>query len=238
MTEVQIDSVTWGAVEITYRYHRVRRRTLSISVYPDLSVTVRVPLKTGLETMRRFVLKKAAWISKAWRNFEVYLPKQPPRRYISGETHRYLGRQYRLRVEQGTEDAVKCTRGYLWATTKGEPTPKRAKVLLYAWYRVHARIVFEERLTDCHKKIAKEGIPFPGLSIRQMVSRWGSFSASGRITLNLLLIMVPKECIDYVILHELCHFKVRRHGPRFWKLMERLMPDYEERRRKLNAFAL
>ena len=236
MTEVQTDTVTWGAVQIIYQYHRARRRTLSISVYPDLSVAVRVPLRTSLETIRQFVLKKAAWISKAWRNFELYLPKQPPRRYVGGETHRYLGRQYRLKLERGVEDSVKCLRGYLWVTTGDEPTPDRAKALLYAWYRAHARIVFEERLLNCHKKVAKEGIPLPGLSIRQMVSRWGSFSGSGRITLNLLLIAAPKECIDYVILHELCHFKVKRHGARFWRLMGRLMPDYEERRKKLNTY--
>jgi predicted metal-dependent hydrolase len=70
-----------------------------------------------------------------------------------------------------------------------------------------------------------------------MGRRWGSLSSTGRITLNLLLIAAPKECIDYVILHELCHFKVKHHGPRFWKLMERWVPDFEERRRKLNAFA-
>jgi predicted metal-dependent hydrolase len=80
-------------------------------------------------------------------------------------------------------------------------------------------------------------MPFPELIIRKMSSRWGSFSAAGRITLNLELIKAPKECIDYVILHELCHFKVKHHGPNFWKLMERLLPDYDERRTKLNLLA-
>jgi hypothetical protein len=70
-----------------------------------------------------------------------------------------------------------------------------------------------------------------------MSSRWGSYSSAGRITLNLALIKVPKECIDYVIVHELCHHKVKHHGPKFWKLLHRLMPDFEERRKKLNLFA-
>jgi predicted metal-dependent hydrolase len=238
VTEFETDHVMWGTVEITFQYRQVRRKTMAISVHPDLSVTVRAPLGTGIETIRRFVLKKAAWVQKTQRNFELYLPKQPLRRYISGETHRYLGRQYRLKVEQGPGDSVKCVRGYLWVTTKEEPTPDRAKALLLGWYRAHAKLVFQERLKECHKMVAKEGIPLPGLSIRLMAGRWGSFSAPGRITLNLLLIMTPKECIDYVILHELCHFKVRQHGRRFWKLMERLMPDYEERRKKLNLSCL
>lgn len=231
------DTILWGTAEISYHYRFSRRKTISISVYPDLSIVVRAPSGTSIETIEAFVLRRGAWISKAWRRFEEYLPKQPPRRYISGETHRYLGRQYRLRVEQGDTESVKCLRGYLWVTIKGEVTAEKTKELLETWYRAHARTIFQERLLACHRKIEKKGVPMPRLRIRRMVSRWGSFSAHGGVTLNLLLIVAPKECIDYVILHELCHFKIKHHGPRFWRLLESLMPDYEERRKKLNACA-
>lgn len=233
----QKDSIRWGTIEIQYRYFHSRRKTVGISVHPDLSVTVRVPLGTSIETIREFVHRRAAWINKTWRNFEQYLPKQPERRYISGETHRYLGRQYRLKIEQGENDTVKCLRGYLWVTIKDEPSSERAKALLEDWYRHHARNVFQERLIACHQRVLREGIPLPAMLIRKMVSRWGSYSSAGRITLNLALIKTPKECIDYVIIHELCHHKVMRHGPKFWKLLHRLMPDFEERRKKLNLFA-
>lgn len=232
----QNDSVTWGTVEIPYRYFYSRRKTVGISVHPDLSVTVRAPHGTGIETIRLFVHRRGGWISKAWRNFEQYLPKQPERRYISGETHRYLGRQYRLKVEMGEADSVKCLRGYLWVSTRNDPTPERAKVLLEDWYRQHARNVFHERLLACHQRVLRECIPFPAVLIRKMTSRWGSYSSKGRITLNLALIKAPKECIDYVIIHELCHSKVKHHGPKFWRLLYRLMPDFEERRKKLNLF--
>jgi predicted metal-dependent hydrolase len=201
-----------------------------------LSVTVRAPHGTSIETVRQFVHRRGGWISKAWRNFEQYLPKQPERRYISGESHRYLGRQFRLKVERGEVDSVKCLRGFLWISTKSDPSPEQAQVLLEDWYRQHARNVFQERLLVCHQRAEREGIPFPDLLIRKMISRWGSCSSAGRITLNLALIKAPKECIDYVIIHELCHFKVRHHGPKFWKLLHRLMPDFEERRKKLNLF--
>ena len=232
----QKDCVTWGTVEIPYHYFHSRRKTVGISVHPDLSVTVRTPHGTSIETIRQFVHRRGGWISRAWRNFEQYLPKQPERRFISGETHRYLGRQYRLKVELGETDAVKCLRGYLWVTTKEDPAPERAKALLEDWYRHHARKIFQERLLVCHQRVQREGIPFPAVLIRKMTSRWGSYSVAGRITLNLALIKAPKECIDYVIIHELCHFKVKHHGPKFWKLLHRLMPDFEERRKKLNLF--
>jgi predicted metal-dependent hydrolase len=231
------DRVSWGTEEIPYRYCFAQRKTLGISVHPDTSVTVKAPLGSSLETIQQFVLKRAGWISRSRRDFEQYLPTQPPRRYISGESHRYLGRQYRLKVEQGDVRSVKCLRGYLWVTSTTEPTPGQTEELLESWYRDHAQVIFSERLKVCHRRTVQEGIPFPDLIIRKMSNRWGSFSAAGRITLNLELIKAPKECIDYVILHELCHFRVKHHGPTFWKLMERLLPDYDERRTKLNLLA-
>lgn len=230
------DSITWGTVDIPFRYYHSKRKTLGISVHPDLSVTVRAPLGTSLETIRDFVHRRGGWISKAWRDFEQYLPKQPERRYIAGETHRYLGRQFRLKVESGTSDSVKCARGYFWVTIAGDVTPERTQALLEGWYRHHAKQVFQERLLACHQKIQRENIPFPVLQIRKMSSRWGSYSSKGRVTLNLALIKTPKECIDYVIVHELCHAKVRHHGPKFWKLLHRLLPDFEERRKKLKLY--
>ncbi len=233
----QKDSITWGTIEIPYRYFHSRRKTLGISVHPDLSVTVRAPNGTSVETIKAFVHRRGGWISKAWRDFEQYLPKQPERRYISGESHRYLGRQFRLKIEQSEVGTVKCLRGYLWVTIKDEPTPERAKMMLEDWYRQHAKNIFQERLLACHQRVLREGIPLPVMLIRKMVSRWGSYSSAGRITLNLALIKAPKECIDYVIIHELCHHKVRHHGPKFWKLLHRLMPDFEERRKKLKLYA-
>lgn len=231
------DVATWGTIEIPYSYQFSQRKTLAISVHPDLSITVNAPQGTDLDTIRQYVRRRGGWIASAWRDFEQYLPTQPPRRYLSGETHRYLGRQYRLKLEQGERESVKCLRGYLRVTTIDDPTPEQAKLLLDSWYRAHAKVVFTDRLLVCHKRVEREGILLPSMVVRQMGGRWGSFSSSGRITLNLALIKAPKDCIDYVIMHELCHFKEKHHGPRFWKLLHRFLPEFEERRKKLNLYA-
>lgn len=231
------DTVRWGRVAIPYTYTLSRRKLLAISVHPDLTVEVRAPLGTSQEAIRERVFKRGAWIRKAWREFELYLPKQPPRRYINGETHRYLGRQYRLRADQGNENSVKCLRGYFRVVTRTEPNPGLIKLLLEDWYRNHAHRVFHERLLECCRLVSLEGIDKPPITIRKMRTRWGSCSPKGRVTLNLDLIKATKECIDYVILHELCHLKIPTHGAKFWQLLAKLMPDYEERRRKLNLFA-
>lgn len=173
-------------------------------------------------------------IYKARREFQLYLPKQPERSYVNGETHRYLGKQYRLKAVHGDEISVKCQRGYLWVTTPHRPSPETSRDLLEAWYTERALAVFNERLSECHRKVARERIPYPMLAIRKMTRRWGSCTKEGRIILNLEMIKAPKDCIDYVIVHELCHLKEHNHGQKFWKLLARVMPDYEERRRRLN----
>ncbi len=234
---IQEDSVHWGRTLISYSVEFFERKTLAISVHPDLSVSVKAPLHTELEVVREKVLKRAAWIQRQWREFELYLPKQPPRSYVNGETHRYLGRQYRLRAEQGATQSVKCLRGYFRVTLCDEPTPEKVRCLLERWYRERAGILFRERLRICLRRAVGEGIREPQLRIQRMRNRWGSCSAKGRIILNLELIKAPTECIDYVIFHELCHLRERHHGPRFWRLLAKLMPDYEQRRKRLNLFA-
>ena len=102
------------------------------------------------------------------------------------------------------------------------------------WLRAEALRILA---TETQHFAEAAGRTVDGVRIGDPMGRWGSCSSKGRITLNLDLIKAPKECIDYVILHELCHLKVPSHGPNFWRLMVKLMPDYEERRRKLNLFA-
>jgi len=228
------DSIRWGRTGIAYSVAFSRRKYLEISVHPDLAVTIKAPKGTSAGMIRERIRKRAAWIRKAWREFELYLPKQPPRRYIGGETHRYLGRQYRLKVESGEVERVLCARGCLHVSTAGVAAPDRVRELLNRWYRVHATRIFQERFAECCRRAAAEGIAEPELHIRTMRTRWGTCADKKRVYLNIELVKAPKECIDYVIFHEFCHIKERHHGPRFWRLLEKLMPDYEERRKKLN----
>lgn len=231
------DQVRWGNTLIPFTFKYVKRKTLAISVHPDLTVSIKAPDGTPIEAIREIVHKRGPWIRKAWREFELYLPKQPSRQYINGETHRYLGRQYRLRAEAGEIESVKCLRGFLLVTTIGDPSPEKTQFLIEKWLKEHAKKIFHERLSECAKKASIEGIKIPDIKIQKMKTRWGSCTRSGKIILNIDLIKAPKDCIDYVIFHELCHIKERHHGPRFWKLLSKLLPEYETRKKRLNFFA-
>ncbi len=239
-------SVQYGTTEIQYELMYAPRKTLGISVHPDLGVTVKAPQGTPLEEIEARVLKRAAWILKQQKDFERYLPHLPPRQYVSGETHRYLGRQYRLKVvasdtgviesENGTGESVKRDRNFIYVYTSDKTDTDRVRDLLDDWYLAHAQRVFRERLDACFPKMEHVGIPYPQVTIRAMRTRWGSCSPQGRITLNVKLIKVPKSYTDYVIFHELCHLAEAHHSPQYYALLDRVLPDWRERRDKLNTF--
>lgn len=232
-----LDEVQWGRSKIRYTYEYKDRKTLAIHVSPDLTVTVDAPHGATIEKIREKVKKRAGWIKKAQREFELYLPKQPPRKYINGESHRYLGRQYRLKARKDSEEGVKCYRGYFHVTCNGSVTPEKVKEMLSLWYSKKANQIFSKRYEVCCNKIKLLGIKPAPLTIRALKTRWGSCTKSGRIILNVELIKAPTECIDYVIMHELCHLKEHNHSQKFWILLGKVLPDYEKRKERLNQCA-
>jgi predicted metal-dependent hydrolase len=232
-------SVQYGTTEIQYELTYAQRKTLGISVQPDLRVMVKAPEGTPLEDIEARVLKRARWILKQQKDFERYLPHLPPRQYVSGETHRYLGRQYRLKVvesENGAQEGVKRDRSFITVQVQDKADTDRVRDLLDAWYHDRAKRVFQERLEACYPKMEHVGVPYPDIVVRAMSTRWGSCSARGRITLNVKLVKVPKAYIDYVIFHELCHLVEPYHNARYYELLDRVLPDWRKRRDRLNTF--
>lgn len=212
------------------------RRTLGIEVHPDLSVVVRAPADCDLDTIQARVGKRASWISKQLTNFQRYSPRTPARQYVSGETHLYLGRQYRLKIVTGEFVPVKMNSGHLVLTLPGKAKPDRVKALLYRWYLDHARRVFIEVLDELLPRF--KGHQRPRLIVRAMQSRWGSLSQAGTMTLNANLVRAPRACIEYVVAHELCHLKHRDHDARFFRLLGQVMPDWEKRKQLLETALL
>lgn len=230
--------IAFGSHVIPFELQYSKRKTLEISVYPDMSVVVKAPATRSFEEVKEKILKRGSWILEQRYFFSLYLPKQPEKKYVSGETHIYLGRQYRLKVVTSSEEKVVLKRGYIFVHTKDKTNSKPIQKLLDAWYRERASIKFRERLNICLKKLQKYGIKTPQIQIRKMSSRWGSCSENGRITLNTQLIKAPSQCIDYVITHEMCHLKYFNHGKAFYNLLVQVMPDWEKRKGRLESIVL
>ena len=235
-----MNTVQFGNTEIQYELVLTQRKTLGITVHPDdLRVIVKAPEGTPLPEIEARVMKRGAWILKQQRELERYLPHLPPRQYVSGETHRYLGRQHRLKViesENGTGEGVKRDGNFIYVQVTDRADTARVQDLLDSWYHEHARNIFEERLVACYPKMEHVGVPYPDIIVRAMSTRWGSCSAKSRITLNVKLVKVPKSYIDYVIFHELCHLAEPNHTARFYELLGRVLPNWEDLREKLNMY--
>jgi predicted metal-dependent hydrolase len=235
VVEKKQHTVLYGKTEITYYVNICDRKTLAIHVYPDGKVFVDAPITASDEAIAEKVKKKASWIFKQKMQFEAYPPVLPKRSYQSGESHRYLGKQYRLLVIQGLIDNVKLLHGRLIVETPMQNNPDKIRTLLQEWYRLRAKVIFSERYNLCIKEVAKLEINHnQGFRLRFMSNRWGSCTTQGKIFLNPELIAAPKDCIDYVITHELCHLKEHNHGKKFYKLLSTVMNDWEIRRKRLN----
>lgn len=227
-------TIDYGSLSITYTVIRRKRKTLEIGVDPDSSVTIAAPLSASQEAIAAKVYKRASWIIEQQNYFEQFSPRTPEKRYVSGETHLYLGRQYRLKVIEANQNSVKLLRGRIIIQTRHAENSEEVRILLNQWYRAKAREKFLERIEACAQRFSKPSAVTPaGIIIRAMQRRWGSMSHVHRLILNQRLIQAPTYLIDYVITHELCHIIEPHHNTRYFRILERAMHDWEKRKNRL-----
>lgn len=208
-----------------------------IKVHPDCRVYVQAPSSATDEEVISAVKKRARWVTSQLDHFKSLTAYLTPRQYVSGEGHFYLGRQYQLKVKVSPDEkqGVKLFRGSLVVSVR-DKSSDRVRKLLIDWYKGKAREIFLKRLAEMLPKtlwVNEE----PPITIRTMQTQWGSCSPSGRLTLNPHLVKASRECIDYVILHELCHIAEHNHSDRFYRLMKQVMPEWEEVKDRLDKSA-
>jgi predicted metal-dependent hydrolase len=223
----------YGNTKIKYTLVFDDRKTLGIKVYPDKSVHVVAPTDSTIDKIEEKVRSKASWIIRQQDFFMSFHPMTPPRKYISGETHLYLGRQYRLKVKESNQASVKLQGGNIVVETKDKTDRKKVEQQLRRWYKskaeIHFNKLFEEQLPIA--KTFYNGTPT--LKYRWMEKRWGSCDSHAQVHLNLELIKAPKRCIEYVIVHELCHLVHLNHSTAFFELLEKLLPGWRETKYRL-----
>lgn len=206
---------------------RSERRTLAISVLPDGAVELIAPHGARPEAIAAKVGRRLRWIAAQKRNFAEMNKARMPRSYVSGATHRYLGRQYRLKVRQGAITGVKLAGAYFKVTVKSTAL-EAVKEELAGWFRAKAIEQFSRRLAAWKPWCIERGLPEPSLRLLRMPKRWGSSHRDGRIYLNPELVKAPSLCIDYVIAHEVCHLQHPHHDKAFYRLLEQVFPNWRE----------
>jgi predicted metal-dependent hydrolase len=226
-------SVCYGRRVIDYTYFSVERKTMEIAVHPDASVVVKAPEGTQVEAIESKLRKRARWIVRQQDYFQQFNPRTPQRHYIGGETHLYLGKQYQLKISVGDANKVHLKNGVFEVSCWQKVSPHMTKRLMERWYAKKAAEQFAQSMERCWPKIARYGFRKPDIVIQRMQKRWGSLSELGTLTLNVELVKASKECIDYVVLHELCHLKHHDHSPAFYQLLDRLLPEWRKLKHRL-----
>lgn len=235
MDQITRDSIQYGATLIEYDIEFVPRKTLGICVNPDGFVSLKAPVDSTLEQIQQKVRKRAGWILRQKRFFESFGTPTIKRQYISGESHLYLGRQYMLRIRESAVNAVHYHNNIIEIECRHK---KDAGVLLQTWYRQRANIKFQEYAKPIIERFSAYGVNPQSISIKKMEKRWGYCTIDGRITLNPRLICAPRCCIEYVIMHELCHLIYRNHTKEFYALLTKEMPHWERWKNKLEKILL
>lgn len=232
-------TVKYNRKTIEFEIHRKKVKNINLNVRPDLSVVVSANNNVPVDFILNFVKDKAPWIIKNINYFRnVQSENIVKKDYVSGETFKYLGKQYRLKVNEvdaSQNEGVKYFQGYIYLYIKDKKNYSRKKKLLNDWFKEKARLNFKESLDRMYRLIEKYGIGKPEIQMRTMKARWGScIRDKNLIILNYELIKAPRFCIDYVILHELIHFKYRNHDSNFYTFLTALMPDWKQRKEILD----
>lgn len=233
-TDGTMNVIDFGTRKIIYTLHREDRKRLRIVVAPELTVDVFAPATDDEDQIQAAVMKKAAWIASKLDALESYHPLPAPKKYISGETLVYLGRQYRLKIEKGRSQPAKLMGQFLKVWVEDKNDTRSVRNTVDTWYRKRAHETLGRYMEKSYAIASRHAVPEPVLFIRTMRRRWGSCSPKGRITLNLNLVKAPVHCIEYVIMHELCHLKYHNHSKSFYSLLTRCQPDWRKRKEELD----
>lgn len=215
-----------------------KRKSVSIIVRPDTQVIIRAPLKTTQKVIHNALTKHLKWITKKLNYFAQFQGFTSNHNFVSGETHYFLGESYQLQIKNNLKANVQIIEKNILAELPIANGQKSVSTLLLNWYEKQAKEILNLRMMLYLPEFLKLGIKPIRIKYRRMKSRWGSCSSKGVITLNINLIKVSLDCIDYVIAHELCHLINLSHNVKFYKLLERFVPDYKMRRKKLKTMSL
>lgn len=232
-------AVTAGGREIPYSLERKPVKNLNLRVRKDGSVWVSADAGVPCEEIDAFVASKAPYILKALDHFHEMAQYRPqPKQYVSGETFNILGRGLRLLVTQAAKDSISADGVYIHLSVHDLQDMEKKRRIVNRFLDQQCRMVFSNVMDALYPSFQKYGVPKPSLRIRGMETRWGSCLAKkGIITLNKRLLEAPRHCIEYVVMHELCHLVHPNHSRQFYAFLTMLMPDWKERKQYLDKTA-
>lgn len=236
ITSPQLYEFQYGRSTLEYELIYEDRKNLAITVRPDKSIVVKAPPKSCAGEIQAKLEKRGKWILEQINYFDKFHPIQPDREYVSGETHYYLGRQYRLLIRKNGQESVKLIGKFFIVETKDPENREHIRSIMNEWYAEHAKLLLDRRIMAYAKKILGSGYSVIDTTYKYLKRRWGSYNPNGSLTFNIELVKTPINCIDYVIIHEICHILHPNHDKGFYRLLTEHIPEWQEMKDKLELY--
>ena len=229
-------SINYNGRRIYFSLRRKNVKNINLRINSQGQVNVSANHLVPLDLIMEFVQSKAAWLYKHLEDLESRkMADIKSKKYIDGESFKYLGEDCPLRLFESKKERVEFKGSSIDIYIKDKDNFKKKEKLLDHWYKEKSKIVFLDSLSRMYERVKDYGIKYPELKLRKMKARWGTcYPNKNKIIINRTLVKAPIESIDYVILHELIHFKHKNHKSGFYRLLDKLMPDWKERKKILS----
>jgi predicted metal-dependent hydrolase len=224
----QKDKVKYGTTIIPYYIIKTRRIKTSELIVDADTITVRTPYDKDKTEIQRLVLDKARWILEKQKEYKQAVPQLNKPTFEEGSTLPYLGRNYPLNIlKKQSKNSIEFVNGEFVFRLKSSKNSNALIQKLYQdWLIENAHYLFKDKVDEYSQNL---GVVTIGIAIKNLKNRWGSLTKDGAINLNVNLLKAPEDVIDYIILHELCHLKIKEHSHHYWDLVHKYMPNYEEK---------
>ena len=208
-------------------------KNVHLSVYPPMGrVRISAPKRMSLDTVRVFAISKIAWIKQQQTKLREQ-ERETPREYVERESHYVWGKRYLLKVIE-VEAAPSVQMKHATLVLRVRPGTDRAsrETVLAGWYRELLKAAVPPLIKTWEPRLS---VKVNGFFVQQMKTKWGSCNSTAHtVRLNTELAKKPKDCLEYIVVHEMVHLLTPTHGPRFVALMDRCLPNWRDTRARLN----
>ena len=222
--------------EIKYLLTYKKIKNIYIRVRRDCTVAVSAPLRVPAEKTDEFVISRCEFIFKAIKSIASSVQYHTPVTFKDGSVFFFLGEELHLKIKNDRMNHAEAESGILTVHTV-DSDPEHIQKVIENWYRNECNKIFSKAVSEIHKSFIPYKVPLPEITIREMISRWGSCNPyKNKMTLNSVLIKAPMSCIEYVIVHEFCHYIHQNHSKDFYSFMQNILPDWKERKNTLEEF--
>lgn len=220
-------SFKFGGETIVASVHRSKRIRTSEVIVDEDGVIIRTPMNKPMSEIESIVRKKKDWISKKQKEYRKREYQITKPTFESDSTLPYLGKNIPAKVRDisGSNDSIEFIDGEFLLSIDGKATPLKVRKLYEDWLYNRAYNIFLLKVRQYCRLL---NVEIKKIRVKDMKGRWGAITKNGGIHLNRNLIKAPEEVIDYMIIHELCHFIMKGHSHHFWELIRSYFPRYKE----------